>query len=370
MRKLVSIREISEVLPIEGADAIELVKVDGWQIVSKKGEFQKGDFCVYFEIDSFLPVNEKFEFLRKSSFRKDATGNEGFRLRTIKLRKQLSQGLVLPVSEFIEEIKMNFHPQFTGTNNEIQSLLDIDITEWLGVSKYEAPQPPNMHTNAKGNFPYFIPKTDQERIQNLWKEYKRDYNDIEFEVTLKLDGTSATYFYNEGKLGVCSRNLELKFDEETDLEKTDVNRDTYISVGVRQGIFKGLKMLGKNLAIQGEIIGEGIQGNKDKINGQSFYIYDIFDIDQKRYLTVNERVALLISTKQDYLDISLFHIPIHELGVKLSEFNTLEDLLKYADGKSLNSEIREGLVFKSMSLVNGRPISFKVISNEFLLKYE
>jgi RNA ligase (TIGR02306 family) len=355
MRKLVSIREISEVLPIEGADAIELVKVDGWQVVSKKGEFQKGDFCVYFEIDSFLPVNEKFEFLRKSSFRKDATGKEGFRLRTIKLRKQLSQGLVLPTYEFLEEIKMHFHPQFTGTNNEIQSLLDTDITEWLGVSKYEAPQPPNMHTNAKGNFPYFIPKTDQERIQNLWKEYKRDYNDIEFEVTLKLDGTSATYFYNEGKLGVCSRNLELKFD---------------ISVGIRQGIFKGLKILGKNLAIQGEIIGEGIQGNKDKINGQSFYIYDIFDIDQKRYLTVNERVALLTSTKQDYIDISLFHIPIHELGVKLSEFQSLDDLLKYADGKSLNSEIREGLVFKSMSLVNGRPISFKVISNEFLLKYE
>lgn len=369
MRKLVTIRKISDIVPIEGADAIELVKVDGWQVVSKKGEFSKDDYCIYFEIDSFLPVKEKFEFLRKSSFRKDVTGKEGFRLRTIKLRKQLSQGLVLPVSEFIEELGLK-----SGTGEELEALLGVDLAEQLEVTKYEAPQPANMHTNAKGNFPSFIPKTDQERIQNLWKEYKEDYKDQKFEVTLKLDGTSATYYYNEGKLGVCSRNLELKFDEEVDLvDKGDSesrNKGTYISVGVRQGIFKALKSLGRNLAIQGEIIGEGIQGNKEGIRGQKLYIYDVYDIDKKCYLTSYERCSLLIH-KMELAPSSL--IPIshpQEYCVELSKFETLDDLLKYADGKSLNSEIREGLVFKSMNLIGGRVISFKVISNEFLLKYD
>src|SRR5438876_1094061 len=93
-RKLASIRKISEVLPIEGADNIELVKVDGWQCVTKKGEFKPGDLCIYFEIDSFLPIRSEFEFLRKSSYKKMGD-KEGFRLKTIKLRGHLSQGLVL-----------------------------------------------------------------------------------------------------------------------------------------------------------------------------------------------------------------------------------------------------------------------------------
>jgi len=382
MRKLVTIRKVSAIKPIDGADLIELAIVDGWQCVVKKSQFKVNDFCVYFEIDSFLPIKEQYEFLRKSSFRKDAMGTEGFRLRTIKLRKQLSQGLILPISDIIEEIKLILNPKFTGTDNEIQYLMDNDndLAEWLGVIKYEAPQSANMGGNAKGNFPSFIPKTDQERIQNIWKQFKDQYNDVEFEVTLKLDGTSATYFYNDGKLGVCSRNLELKFDEETDLvDKGNTvkrNRDTYVSVGVRQNIFQSLKNLGKNLAIQGEIIGEGIQGNKDKCTGQCLFIYDVYDIDQRRYLTADERVRLLesmeeLDTAENFRgDLTDHHIIIHELHVKLSRFETIEDLLKYADGKSINSDIREGLVFKSMDLVDGRVISFKVISNEFLLKYE
>jgi RNA ligase (TIGR02306 family) len=273
---------------------------------------------------------------------------------------------------------MNFNPKFTGTDNELESLLDIDISEWVEVIKYEAPQPANMHSNAKGSFPYFIPKTDQERIQNLWKEYKNKYNEEKFEVTLKLDGTSATYYINEGKLGVCSRNLELKLDEDsflTDKPTEKRTKDTYISVGYRHGIFNFLQNCGRNLAIQGEIIGEGIQQNKEKISGQFFFIYDVYDIDQRKYLTSGERYSLLPcpdgigSSKLSDLATSMVHIPILEFK-ELSEFNSLDEILQYAEGKSLNSEIREGLVFKSTNLINGRVVTFKAISNKFLLKYE
>src|SRR5260221_575643 len=96
MRKLASIQKVLDIQPIPNADAIEVVTINGWKVVSKKGEFKIGDLCVYFEIDSFLPIKPEFEFLRKSCYRKMADGSEGFRLRTIKLRGQISQGLVLP----------------------------------------------------------------------------------------------------------------------------------------------------------------------------------------------------------------------------------------------------------------------------------
>lgn len=88
MRKLVSVQVIRELLPIEGADAIELAKVLGWSVVVKKGEFRVGEKVVYAEVDSVFPEKEEFEFLRPLNFR----------IRTIKLRKQISQGICFPLS--------------------------------------------------------------------------------------------------------------------------------------------------------------------------------------------------------------------------------------------------------------------------------
>ena len=99
MRKLATIQKIKEILPIEGADAIELAIVNGWKVVvGKNVEHKEGDYVIYCEIDSFLPIKEEFEFLRKSSYKKMADGTEGFRLRTIKLRGQVSQGLIIPIN--------------------------------------------------------------------------------------------------------------------------------------------------------------------------------------------------------------------------------------------------------------------------------
>ena len=136
-RKLASIRKVREIKPIEGADAIELAIVDGWQCVAKKGEFKVNDLCVYFEIDSFLPIKDEFEFLRKSSYKKMGEA-EGFRLKTIKLRGELSQGLIIPISNFNEDIqKME-----EGT----------DLTDILEVQKYEQPIPAQLAVRLKAHF--------------------------------------------------------------------------------------------------------------------------------------------------------------------------------------------------------------------------
>lgn len=127
MRKLATVRTISQITPIQGADRIELAVVDGWKCVIKKGEFAVGDRVVYCEIDSFLPIRDEFEFLRSSSFKR-MDEREGFRLRTVRLRGQISQGLLLSTS-ILEQ-----SPE-----------LGDDVSDQLGIVKYEAPVPVQLH---------------------------------------------------------------------------------------------------------------------------------------------------------------------------------------------------------------------------------
>jgi tRNA-binding EMAP/Myf-like protein len=147
-RKLASIRTITDIQPIPNADSIEVVSIGGWKVVSKKGEYNVGDMCVYCEIDSFLPVLPQYEFLRKSSYKKMSDGTEGFRLKTIKLRGQVSQGLVLPIS-ILPEGKTLFE--------------GMDVTDVLSITKYEPPIPASLSGQVKGHFPSFLQKTDEER---------------------------------------------------------------------------------------------------------------------------------------------------------------------------------------------------------------
>ena len=161
-RKLVTIQKISDLKPIENADAIECAGVLGWHVVVKKGEFKIGDPCVYFEIDSLLPVVSEFAFLSKSGVKKsyaDGKEYEGYRLKTIRLRGQISQGLCLPIS-ILDGKK---YPTDSRKNPVYQT--GTDVTSLLGVVKYEPVIPANLSGQAKGLFPGFIPKTDETRIQ-------------------------------------------------------------------------------------------------------------------------------------------------------------------------------------------------------------
>lgn len=330
-RKLASPVVIDDVQPIEGADLIEVATVKGWKLVIKKGEFKIGDHAVYCEIDSFLPVKEEFEFLRKSSFRRMGE-QEGFRLKTMRMRGQISQGLLLPI-HLLEGYTYQ---------------LGEDVSARLGVIKYEPPMPAALGGIAKGLFPSFIPKTDEERIQNLSADYEK-FKQHTFYVTEKLDGSSVTYYLNEGSFGVCSRNLDLEESEE----------NSFWKVAGKEDIAAKLAALGKNIAIQGELIGEGVQGNPYGLRGQTVRFFNAFNIDEYRYFGLEEFTALITS-------LGLQTVPILELNYTLPA--SLDELLTIADGASVLSPQgklveREGLVIRSTD----RKISFKVISNKFLL---
>jgi len=339
LRKLATIRKITELRPIEGADKIELAIVDGWQVVvAKDVEHKVGNKVVYCEIDSFLPIREEFEFLRKSSYKKMGD-QEGFRLKTIKLRGQVSQGLILPIHILPTT-------QF-DTPDELPE--GLDVTEMLGIVKYEPPIPAELAGKVKGGFPYFLRKTDEERIQNLVKEYE-EYKLLgcKFYVTEKLDGSSATFYYKDGIFGVCSRNLEL----------LETENNTFWKVARELDLENKLRKHGVNISIQGELIGESVQGNLYKLKGQTVKFFNLFDIDKQVRIPFMEFADVLMS-------LNLQHVPVlnQEYGFILPD--TVEDMLKYAEGKSeLNPDTeREGVVVRSMD----GTISFKAISNVFLL---
>jgi RNA ligase (TIGR02306 family) len=355
-RKLATIRRVMVIQPIPDADAIEVVVVGGWKVVSKKGEYKPGDFCVYCEIDSFLPIREEFEFLRKSSYKKMGD-QEGFRLKTIKLRGQVSQGLILPLTvlEGEDEMKIGISQQPWGSQLQLGPYDDalvieegVDVSELLGIVKYEPPIPAELSGKVKGGFPSFIPKTDEERVQNLTNEYE-GWKDKTFYVTEKLDGSSATFYFKDGVFGVCSRNLEL-------LETDD---NTFWKVARQLDLENKMRDFGLNISIQGELIGEGIQGNPYKIKGQTVRFFNLFDIDNQEYhdLIMMEGVCNRFGIKT---------VPILDRNFTLP--TTVDEVLLYSDGKSeLNPNVnREGVVIRSQD----RKISFKAISNKFLLESE
>lgn len=340
-RKLATVRRITSIKPIPGADAIECAVVDGWQVVVKKGEFQPGDSVIYFEIDSVLPVLPEFEFLRKSCYvkREWLPNGEGFRLRTIKLRGQISQGLVVPIS----------------STNIVVSEPGADLSDALGVVKWDPPVPAQLAGQAEGNFPSFIRKTDEERCQNIVSEIKESFDSGElFEITTKLDGTSFTAFYKDGETGICSRNFQLKDNEEN-------KNNSYIKIARDTGLIAALTKLGMNVAIQGELMGPGIQGNRESLSTTQLFVFNVFDIDNQVDMDLTKRLMILDRLRE--LGFSGEHVPVLYYGVTLPS-DSISELLMFTEGPSLRNSVREGVVFKSRS----RDFSFKAISNTFLLQ--
>lgn len=345
MRKMATIRKIDALRAIPGADAIECAIVGGWTCVVKKGEYTAGDLAVYCEIDSFIPTAIAPFLTKPGQYPKTFEGVEGERLRTVKLRGQLSQGLLLPFTA-VMAIMIG-----AGPGARFDDYIDMDVSELLGIKKYEAPIPAELAGEVKGMFPSRIPKTDQERIQNLSADLEEwKVEGLTWEVTEKLDGSSMTVYIIDGEVGVCSRNLDLKPNENNSLWATAYKNE--IDVKLIQSLC--------NLAIQGELVGNGIQGNMYKMRGQDFYVYDIYDIDAGRYFTPAERVAYCKAW-----DIK--HVPVFKSAVMLTT-ETVADLLQMAEGKSVMGDItgpeREGLVYKC----NEKQVSFKAISNKFLMK--
>jgi RNA ligase (TIGR02306 family) len=326
MRKLVSIQTVRDVQPIDGADAIEVAKILGWSVVIKKGEFKVGEKVVYAEIDSVFPEKEDFEFLRKNKFR----------IKTIKLRGQVSQGICFPLSILPP-----------GEYEE-----DQEVTELVGVIKYEPPIPACLQGEVRGTFPAFIPKTDETRVQVLQGSLTKNNGAVSV-IGEKLDGTSTTFYLRDEDFGVCSRNMDLK--------ENDSN--VYWNMAKKYNVEQKLRGLGRNIALQGETIGDGIQGNKYKFSSgeRKFYLFNIFDIDAYRYLDYEEFIALA-------KELGLETVPfLDEEFVLTDDIDTLVELSK---GYSVLNKTtkREGFVI-IVKTETAERMTFKVINPEFLLKF-
>lgn len=336
-RKLASVRVIKDIVPHPNADKLELALVDGWQVVVVKDKHKKGEKVVYFEIDSLLPCKECFSFLHASCYASNSwvPDGYGYRIRTAKLRKEISQGLVMGLSELFEE---DFNPP-VGT----------DLTEILGVLKWESPISIYTQGMARGNFPSFIPKTDQERVQNIYKDVVG--NASLWEMSLKLDGSSMTAYVKSGEVGVCSRNLELKLEDNAD--------NAFVDAFIRYNLEESLKAFyattKRSIAIQGELMGPKIQGNREEFHKNLFFVYDVYDIDRGTYLSQKER--LWIVNNFDLVSVPIID-NIYLMGMPL------EDILALADRPSLVHPVAEGVVFKNIS---NPELSFKAISNKYLL---
>jgi len=330
MNKLASIEIVHNVEPIENADKIELISVLGWKCVVQKGAFQKYDKCVYIALDSIVPEVEPFIFL-----------GEHNRIKTRKMRGVYSQGLAMPLNLF-------------AIPNLSMLERGADITEVLGIKKYEKQIPINMQGLVKGAFPSFLRKTDEERVQNVPGILSR-HADAECYITEKLDGTSVTYFINNGVFGVCSRNLELQDGS-----------NIYWDMARKFGIEEALKSFtGRNLALQGEIIGPRIQNNPYELTENMFMAFSVFDIDKQAFGGLDD---LMLST----LDKDVPMVPVVDAKFFIGS-KTVDDIIKMAIGPSMLNlkSKREGLVVRGLidlpDIETGR-FSFKVINNEYAME--
>jgi len=367
-RKLASLQRILAINPIKDADKIEVATVLGWQVVVAKSEgFKVGDLVVYVEIDSILPDKPEFEFMR----------DRKFRVRTIKLRGQVSQGICFPLSilpkttmvydgaDVTEAIGITkYDPQAEFERKETERLASIDKNRMDKFLKRYAWYRKLIFKPTKKPFPSFIRKTDEDRIQ-LFPDYYERWGQHRFYVTEKVDGQSATYFMirNPRKglfrkkwlFGVCSRNFQLLKPDSSSY--WTLAKELDIETKMR----KWCDTHGKGLIIQGEAVGSKIQGNKYGYDGVKLFVFNVasYDKGQLDYMDQARQVGFCI-----YHGFN--HVYVLDMGFSL--LPTIAEMVEYAQSKSLHNKNvpREGVVLRNYK----NNISFKVINPDFLLKYE
>ena len=347
-RKLASVQYVHDVTPIEGADRIECVHVLGWQCVAKKGEFKTGDSCVYFEVDSFLPIKPEYEFLRNGCYKNDSINGEGFRLKTQKFKGQISQGLVLPLSILPEETLRAFLKEESIPNG-------MDLTDILGVKKFEIEEMVTSSGTTMADFPSFIQKTDELRIQS-YPELIEEFKKQPYYITTKMDGTSMTVYYKDGHVGVCGRNREY----------ADDGKCSMWNFVHKHHIDENLRKNGKEIAIQGEFCGAGIQSNHLCLSEPHWYVFTIVDLETSN--RVSKEIMFIICR-----ELGIETVPLEEARENFP-FNTVDELIERAKGKYPSGHNKEGIVIRPLdpvwSLAINGYLSAKVLNNDYLLKEE
>ena len=331
MRSLVTIQRVVAIDVIPDSDFLEAASIMGWKCVVKKGEFKVGELGIYFEVDSFLPVEPRYEFLRNSSYRDNEDNGKGFRIRTAKMRGQLSQGLFLPLASF---------PELEGCSE------GDDVTEKLGVKKWYIPEVAGTGGTMIGDRPHGVPASDEIRIQSA-QELLGELNGKPYYITTKMDGTSGIVYYIDGKIGCCSRNKEIQ-DEKEALYWVPVY--TY-------GLKEKLAEYGKSIVLTGELCGPGIQKNRLRLQSVEWFVFDVMDWDTHRYFPYDKTCEICAS-------LGLTVVPLEERGDNFSY--SLETLLEKARGKYPSGLDKEGIVVRYTE--SPKSISFKVLNNDALLK--
>ena len=346
MRKLASIQRIWKLEPIEGADRIELAHVLGWQCVVNKGQFVPMDLAVYFEVDSFLPIEPEFEFLRGSSYRKTDIMGEGFRLKTMRFRGQISQGLLMPLSTFKvipDDVKL-------GT----------DVSDVLRVRKWEIEERISTGGTIIGNLPYDIPHTDETRVQAM-PELIQAFGGLEYYISTKMDGSSHSVGLDEEGFHVTGHNYEYKDDGKSAfyeyVKSVDLKSKTE-SFAEKNGL--------STFTIQGELCAPGIQSNRLRLAKPTWYVFTIRENGKR--VGLNRMIEICD-------ELGLDTVPIEEVDLDLpKKYPTVDDLLERADGEYPNGGKKEGIVIRPTEPIFceliSASLSMKVVSNKYLLKNE
>ena len=376
-RSLASVQKITSISTIDGADKIELAKILGWDVVVRKDQFKPDDVGVFFEIDAIVPDKPCFEFMKERKFR----------VKSISLRKTLSQGLFMS----FDDLGIKRYPE------------GKDLTDILGVTKWEPPEDTGIYQNKKpksfwwklvykwpilkmfrkkcgsgASFPPYCPKTDETRLQAFGPGFLETYKDLPIAISQKMDGSSTTFVWNKGKFSVASRNVWM-------IEKNDTN---FWKIVELTKIDKAVKeVFGKrNVCLQGELVGmnpengSSIQGNKYKFTGLRYFLFGIFDSDKKEYFTPQQLIDTFAALQKAGATIEIVPQLVKPTdGKTIKDIGlTVDDWLKYVDTRSIfNPDTwNEGIVVRSLDnkpygvkgMAGGR-WSAKVISNKFLLQY-
>jgi len=389
-RKLASIVQIASCDPIPDTDRLSVATMvgKGWKVVTARDEFKAGDLACYMEIDSYLPADdERYAFLRDRCLRRfvSKSGNvlcEGLKIKTIKLRGVISQGLLMPLDKF-PEVKsrivdydgkqyLELDPEHEGMDNPLVDLVGADVTALLHVEHYDevkeqlSPAMGNpISADALGKFPSdYVPKTDEERIQNLGDWFEKMKGRV-WQVTCKHDGTSCTIAYSkmideENPEIVCSRNLRLK------PEQADGKIPVYWQMAKQYDVLNKLKGLSESVgieyAVQGEIVGPGINKCKNKEQTYKFLVFRIYDITHQKWVNPVDTVKMCEMLGLEHVQIVKSNFAFFD------EIKTMEDALKFAEGKTAEGNEREGVVLKTIDALPYA--SFKIVSNKYLMKQE
>ena len=383
-RKLATIQKISKLSPIENSDFLEVAEMEnlGWKVVVKKGELNVGELVVYFEIDSAIRLKnliQPLEFLKDKCLRKicDKHGNvmeELVRIKTIKLRGVISQGLIVPWSAPIDQYptgEPKYIMDFIGGETLAPFDVGKDLTAAFHVEHFDEIRDyfdtilgVNVQSGCKraSDFPCWVPKTDEDRLQNCMDFFTKYAHD-DFEVTEKFDGSSMTAIYAPTKrpdkpFYLCSRKFELDFDETSEWWKPIIQSNLQEKMKELYETPNG-EFTGVELAIQGEIVGPKFNKNRDRYTEVHWKVFRIFDVTHQKFVDPFKRYKIC------HL-LGLEHVKVMVKSCKIFEVcKNLDSFLSYVEGQTDHGLPREGMVFKK---VDDGSVSFKVINNQYLLK--